>query len=223
MAPEPGGSHVPIIDIRQKKLESSLVDEIGSCLRQKEDFERTLPTLLLYDEIGLKLFEEITYLDEYYPTNAEIEVLTLHASSIAKEIQAGSLIVELGSGYAPMFLPAKNVETTNSASVRISNDVSILTQMPATSVRSKFYWKRLRKLDRTSTIMHWMSLCRSFSVPLLIFQRTHSSTYVAVGFLGATRTVWNGSSSRKFAIDPSVSCRWVQALGTSVAKKPRFS
>ena len=35
--------------------------------------ERKMPTLLLYDEQGLKLFEDITYLDEYYLTNAEIE------------------------------------------------------------------------------------------------------------------------------------------------------
>jgi len=33
-------------------------------------------------------------------------VLTHHADKIAMNIQAGSLIVELGSGYAPMFLPA---------------------------------------------------------------------------------------------------------------------
>ena len=107
MAPQLQGSDVAIIDIRQDEHEFSLVDEIHRGLRQGPDNGRTLPTLLLYDEAGLKLFERITYLDQYYLTNAEMEVLTLHADSLAKEIKAGSLIVELGSGYAPMFLPAE--------------------------------------------------------------------------------------------------------------------
>jgi len=99
-------SNVPIIDIRQKKLEFSLVDDIRRALQQDKESSLTLPTLLLYDEAGLKLFEDITYLDQYYLTNAEIEVLTLYADKIAMKIKAGSLIVELGSGYAPTFLPA---------------------------------------------------------------------------------------------------------------------
>lgn len=57
-----------------------------------------MPTLLLYDEKGLQLFEDITYLEEYYLTNAEIEVLTTHAEAIARLIEPDSQIIELGSG-----------------------------------------------------------------------------------------------------------------------------
>ena len=49
-------------------------------------------------EKGLKLFEQITYLDEYYLTNAEIEALTRHADAIAEHIPSGSRVIELGSG-----------------------------------------------------------------------------------------------------------------------------
>lgn len=35
----------------------------------------TLPTMLLYNEKGLQLFEAITYNDHYYLTNSEIEIL----------------------------------------------------------------------------------------------------------------------------------------------------
>jgi L-histidine Nalpha-methyltransferase / hercynylcysteine S-oxide synthase len=49
-------------------------------------------------EAGLKLFEEITYLDEYYLTNAEIEALESHAREIAQRLSEGSRLVELGSG-----------------------------------------------------------------------------------------------------------------------------
>ena len=49
-------------------------------------------------EKGLKLFEEITYLDDYYLTNAEIDALEKHADAIAEYVPAGSRVVELGSG-----------------------------------------------------------------------------------------------------------------------------
>ena len=41
---------------------------------------------------------QITYLDEYYLTNAEIEVLRSYARNIAEAIPSGSMVVELGSG-----------------------------------------------------------------------------------------------------------------------------
>lgn len=50
-------------------------------------------------EAGLKLFEEITFLDEYYLTNAEIQALERHARKIAQHLPEGSRLVELGSGY----------------------------------------------------------------------------------------------------------------------------
>jgi hypothetical protein len=37
-------------------------------------------------------------LDEYYLTNAEIDVLTTWGSEMAKNIQSGTMVVELGSG-----------------------------------------------------------------------------------------------------------------------------
>jgi len=87
-----------IVDIRRDKKDHSLASEIYSGLRPGNGGEKRLPTLLLYDEKGLKLFEKITYLDEYYLTNAEIEVLERHADDIAQQLQPGSIVLELGSG-----------------------------------------------------------------------------------------------------------------------------
>ncbi|KAJ2457538.1 hypothetical protein GGI02_006120, partial [Coemansia sp. RSA 2322] len=47
---------------------------------------RTLPTVLLYDNAGLELFDQITYLPEYYLTNCEIDVLRTNIQSIVAEI-----------------------------------------------------------------------------------------------------------------------------------------
>ena len=105
-----GCSNVSIIDIRRDGLEYSLLDEIREKLDPASGQERRMPTLLLYDERGLKLFEDITYLDEYYLTNSEIEVLGNHADEIARHVQARSMVVELGSGYdmpaVPVSMPS---------------------------------------------------------------------------------------------------------------------
>lgn len=89
---------VKIIDIRQNDLEFSLAKDIYSGLDPRDGKARSLPTVLLYDTEGLRLFEEITYLDEYYLTNAEIEVLNTHAKSIVERMPDDAQLVELGSG-----------------------------------------------------------------------------------------------------------------------------
>ncbi|ORY81537.1 C-type lectin protein [Protomyces lactucae-debilis] len=57
----------------------------------------TLPTMLLYNERGLQLFEKITYNEHYYLTNSEIDILKRQSHVIAEQIK-GSIIIELGSG-----------------------------------------------------------------------------------------------------------------------------
>ena len=76
MGPSLDSSSVPIVNIRRIETEDSLVQDIYSGLDVEDGKPRTLPTLLLYNAEGLRLFEEITYIKEYYLTNAEIEVLT---------------------------------------------------------------------------------------------------------------------------------------------------
>jgi L-histidine Nalpha-methyltransferase len=58
---------------------------------------KEIPAVWLYDERGSRLFEEITRLPEYYPTNAEREILTAHSAEIA-ELTGGRTLVELGAG-----------------------------------------------------------------------------------------------------------------------------
>ncbi len=60
---------------------------------------KSLPPKWFYDERGSELFDKITRLDEYYPTRAEREILTVAAAEIATATRAATL-VELGSGTA---------------------------------------------------------------------------------------------------------------------------
>lgn len=91
--------NVMIEDIRHNDIGPSIIDQIHDGLHPQAGGEKRLPTLLLYDEKGLQLFEEISYLDEYYLTNAEIEVLREHAINLATMIPKGCIVLELGSGY----------------------------------------------------------------------------------------------------------------------------
>jgi L-histidine N-alpha-methyltransferase len=58
---------------------------------------KSLPPKWFYDAQGSALFDKITELPEYYPTNAEREILRATAGPIAAQTKARTLI-ELGSG-----------------------------------------------------------------------------------------------------------------------------
>jgi L-histidine N-alpha-methyltransferase len=58
---------------------------------------KRLPPKWFYDEQGSQLFDEITRLDEYYPTRRETEILEREAAHIAARTGARTLL-ELGSG-----------------------------------------------------------------------------------------------------------------------------
>jgi L-histidine Nalpha-methyltransferase len=58
---------------------------------------KELPPKWFYDDRGCELFDAITRLDEYYPTECERAILRAEAATIAEVSQADTL-VELGSG-----------------------------------------------------------------------------------------------------------------------------
>ncbi len=64
---------------------------------------KSLPAWMFYDAAGSALYEQITQLDEYYPTRTERAILARHADAIA--VRAGRpgepvTVVELGAGSA---------------------------------------------------------------------------------------------------------------------------
>jgi L-histidine Nalpha-methyltransferase len=53
-----------------------------------------------YDERGSELFEQITELEEYYPTRCEREILGTHSEAICSAANRPASLIELGSGSA---------------------------------------------------------------------------------------------------------------------------
>jgi L-histidine Nalpha-methyltransferase len=68
---------------------------LGLCAYPKE-----LAPKYFYDERGSQLFEQITELDEYYPTRAEREILAQRSAEILAAAGRPGTLVELGSGSA---------------------------------------------------------------------------------------------------------------------------
>lgn len=90
---------IDIRDIRSHGQPLKLASEIRSGLQPNEHNEcLSLPSLLLWNEQGLKHFEEVTYTSEYYLTDTEIAILRDHSAEIASNIEPNTILLELGSG-----------------------------------------------------------------------------------------------------------------------------
>ncbi len=59
---------------------------------------KELPSKFLYDERGAQLFEQITRLDEYYPTRTELAIMQHHGAEMAALLGPRCLLIEYGSG-----------------------------------------------------------------------------------------------------------------------------
>src|SRR5580692_10072803 len=93
----------PAVDlVCQSALEArtELIREVQNGLHSRP---RSLKPWMLYDELGSRLFEEITALPEYYPTRTERSLLESRADAIVASACAHSQplrVVELGAGTA---------------------------------------------------------------------------------------------------------------------------
>ena len=79
--------------------------------------QKTLSSKFFYDRRGSELFDEITALDEYYPTRTEIGILERFGEEIAAAVGTQPTVVEFGAGsvrkirllldavHAPVFVP----------------------------------------------------------------------------------------------------------------------
>jgi L-histidine Nalpha-methyltransferase len=60
--------------------------------------KKELPCKYFYDKVGSELFEQITELEEYYPTRTELGIMERHASEMAGLLGQRCLLIEYGSG-----------------------------------------------------------------------------------------------------------------------------
>ncbi|MFC7397272.1 L-histidine N(alpha)-methyltransferase [Chelatococcus sp. GCM10030263] len=60
--------------------------------------QKTIPCRWLYDERGSDLFEEITRLEDYYPTRSETAILRACQPELRQFAGPGSMLIEYGAG-----------------------------------------------------------------------------------------------------------------------------
>ena len=90
----PSREPVVTVALDPHRASSALVDDVRRGLGSQP---RTLSPKWLYDDVGSELFDEITRLPEYYPTERERAILRDHAADIVAACDA-TTVVELGSG-----------------------------------------------------------------------------------------------------------------------------
>jgi len=60
--------------------------------------QKELPSKYLYDEKGSRLFEQITQLEEYYPTRTETSIMEGCVAELGQLVGPEALLIEYGSG-----------------------------------------------------------------------------------------------------------------------------
>ena len=93
----PSGSPASSGSLRAKQARG-LDDFAQSVLAGLTRRPRSIPCRFFYDARGSELFEEITKLEEYYPTRVETALLEAHRGEIAALVGSGRILVEFGSG-----------------------------------------------------------------------------------------------------------------------------
>lgn len=78
-----------------KEYQPTMLKEVLHGLRKSQ---KKLPSKFFYDERGSQLFEQITRLDEYYPTRTEMAIMRENMPEIIRQIGSETVLVELGSG-----------------------------------------------------------------------------------------------------------------------------
>lgn len=124
---------IALVDRDEDGVDRAFREDVLAGLRQRQ---KAIPARWLYDDAGSQLFEDITELEEYYPTRAETEILEARGAEFADLIGAGRAVVEFGSGSSvktPLLLRA--IEPAAYVPLDISGD---FLRMSAAALAEKF-------------------------------------------------------------------------------------
>ena len=97
---------IALVDRDEAGVDRAFRAEVLAGLRQQP---KAVPARWFYDDAGSQLFEDITGLEEYYPTRAETEILEARGGEFARAIGPARAVVEFGSGSSvktPLLLSA---------------------------------------------------------------------------------------------------------------------
>ena len=77
---------IALVDKDEDGVDRAFRADVLKGLRQRQ---KAVPARWFYDEEGSRLFEQITQVEEYYPTRAETEILEARGEEFAESDRAG--------------------------------------------------------------------------------------------------------------------------------------
>ena len=84
--------------MNQNSIKEKETDLYRDVMKGLNEDQKYLPSKYFYDERGSDLFEQICELDEYYPTDCEMEIMRNEIGEITDSIGDYVQLIELGSG-----------------------------------------------------------------------------------------------------------------------------
>lgn len=148
--------------------------------------QKMVPSKYFYDEKGSRLFEQITRLDEYYPTRAELEIMKRHGAEMADLIGQGSTVIEFGSGSSKKtrYLLSELKKPTGYVPVDISAD---------------FLMEQAEKLRREFPKIPIQPLAADYTHPFSLSEELNGSKKV-IFFPGSTVGNFRQGNARSFLL-----------------------
>ncbi len=147
-----------------------MFEEVVEGLRRPQ---KMIPSKFFYDERGSELFEEITLLDEYYPTRTETRILEDHIEEIAEAVGEQSVIVELGSG--------------NSTKTRLLLDhMSDISAYVPVEISEEYLMKTVRSLKDEYPDLSIKPVCADYTKPFRIPPIAKTFEYYVIFYPGST-------------------------------------
>ncbi|POR34627.1 4-dimethylallyltryptophan N-methyltransferase [Tolypocladium paradoxum] len=92
--------HGEVVDIGGSAMYGKVGDNLRRALMAVDNRGEmpTLPDELLYDDIGLAIWNEIIFTDEFYQTHEEMALLDAHGADIIARVKPGVTMIDLGAG-----------------------------------------------------------------------------------------------------------------------------
>lgn len=135
--------------------------------------QKMIPSKFFYDERGSELFEEITRLEEYYPTRTETQILEKNIEEIAAAVGDQSVIVELGSG--------------NSTKTRLLLDhLSDISAYVPVEISEEYLMKTVQSLKDEYPNLSIKPVCADYTKPFQIPPVAKPFEYYVIFYPGST-------------------------------------
>ncbi|MDX1585481.1 MAG: L-histidine N(alpha)-methyltransferase [Balneolaceae bacterium] len=147
-----------------------MFEEVLEGLRRPQ---KRIPSKFFYDKRGSELFEEITRLEEYYPTRTETQILKRNMDEIADAIGEQSVIVELGSG--------------NSTKTRLLlNHISDLSAYVPVEISEQFLMETVQSLKKEYPDLTIKPVCADYTKPFQVPPIAKPFEYYVIFYPGST-------------------------------------